>query len=63
MVEPFIKAKHAPITGYRLLVSVSAVSFGLAKATLSYRNAKVIVPSAVEWVYGVVVTLRYVTYP
>jgi hypothetical protein len=47
------------ITGYRVLVSAMAVSFGTAKAYLSYRG-KEAAPKAVEWAYGAVVSLRYV---
>jgi hypothetical protein len=36
-----------------------AISFGTAKAYLSYRG-KEGAPKAVEWVYGAIVSLRYV---
>jgi hypothetical protein len=54
-----VKHKKIPITGYRILVSVSTASFGLAKATLSYKGFAM-APHVVDWVYGVIVTVRYV---
>ncbi|TEB27244.1 hypothetical protein FA13DRAFT_1578794, partial [Coprinellus micaceus] len=46
------------ITGYRVLVSAMAISFGTAKAYLSYRG-KEGAPKAVEWVYGAIVSLSF----
>lgn len=56
--EYLIRPKQIPVTGYRILVSASATSFGITKALLSYRGLKT-APTTVEWVYGVVLTVRY----
>ena len=58
-VDLVVRHRKLPITGYRILVSVSAASFGLVKATLSYRGFAT-APHVVDWVYGVIVTVRYV---
>lgn len=60
-LELLIKPKHPPVTGYRIIVSAAAFSFGMTKATLSYRGQQT-APTAVEWAYGVVVTVMCV-YP
>ena len=54
-----VRHKKLPITGYRILVSFCAGSFGLAKATLSYKGFAT-APHVVDWAYGVIVTVRYV---
>lgn len=53
-----IRPKRPHLTGYRILVGASATAFGLAKALLSYRGVNT-APTAVEWIYGVVITVRY----
>ena len=53
-----LKPKQPSVTGYRILVSASAVSFGMTKAFLSYRGLDT-APTTVEWVYGVMITVRY----
>ncbi|KDQ50622.1 hypothetical protein JAAARDRAFT_186087 [Jaapia argillacea MUCL 33604] len=51
-----IKNLHPPITGYRFLVTMTAVCFGLAKAVLSYLGYSA-APNTVDWVFGVLVTI------
>ena len=58
--ESLIQSKRPPITGYRILVTASAISFGMTKAALSYRGFET-VPTTIEWIYGVVVTLLCVS--
>ena len=54
--------KNRPlITGYRLLVSATAISFGTVKIYISYRG-EITAPKVVEWVYGAFVSLRYVLF-
>ncbi|TFK22028.1 hypothetical protein FA15DRAFT_54082 [Coprinopsis marcescibilis] len=56
-----IKPRRPPVTGYRILVSICVVSFGMAKAGLSY-SGKEAAPTAVEWVFGVFVSLSSVAF-
>ncbi|KAH6907466.1 hypothetical protein BKA70DRAFT_1283082 [Coprinopsis sp. MPI-PUGE-AT-0042] len=58
-VELLVKPRHAPITLYRLMVSLSALGFGLLKAALSYLG-KTLEPTTVDWILGVVVTIGWV---
>ncbi|KDQ50626.1 hypothetical protein JAAARDRAFT_581279 [Jaapia argillacea MUCL 33604] len=51
-----IRSLHPPITGYRFLVTITAVCFGLAKAVLSYLGYST-APNTVDWVFGVLVTI------
>ncbi|KAJ2933428.1 hypothetical protein H1R20_g3681, partial [Candolleomyces eurysporus] len=51
-----IKPKHPPVTGYRILVTTSAIAFGLTKAACSYAGQET-APDAVELVYGAVIAL------
>jgi len=44
------------ITGYRLLVTLLTIIFGMSKAILSYRSQSA-APTTLDWVFGVVVTL------
>ncbi|KAG2014275.1 hypothetical protein CC2G_011108 [Coprinopsis cinerea AmutBmut pab1-1] len=44
------------LTGYRILVSVCGVGFGLAKAGLSYTN-RVGEANQIEWIYGSIITI------
>jgi hypothetical protein len=44
------------ITGYRLLVSLITVTFGMSKAVLSYQGQSA-APTTLDWVFGVVITL------
>ncbi|RXW12048.1 hypothetical protein EST38_g13806 [Candolleomyces aberdarensis] len=55
-LEFLIKPKHPPITGYRILVTASAIIFGMTKAVCSYIGLET-APSTVEWLYGVAITL------
>ncbi|KAJ2936351.1 hypothetical protein H1R20_g741, partial [Candolleomyces eurysporus] len=50
-----LRLKHPPVTGYRIIVTAAAVSFGMTKAVLSYRELEM-APAAIEWIYSVVVT-------
>ena len=59
-MELLLKPRQPSITGYRILVSASAVSFGITKAFLSYQGLDT-APTTVEWVYGVLITVRYDT--
>jgi hypothetical protein len=54
-----IRKPHPPMTGYRILLSVSVLIFGLIKAILTY-TGKSTAPTTIDWVFAVVVTLRYV---
>ncbi|TEB33259.1 hypothetical protein FA13DRAFT_196916 [Coprinellus micaceus] len=54
--EPPPAIRGPLVTGYRLLVSMSALVFGVVKATLSYLGYKT-APTVVEWVFGVVMTV------
>lgn len=54
--ELVVRHAKPPVTGYRILVSAAAVSFGVVKATLSYTGYGA-APKAVDWVYGVIVTV------
>lgn len=47
---------HPKLTGYRLMVIVLTVGFGLSKAILTYRGES-IAPTTLEWVFSVVVFL------
>ena len=44
------------VTGYRLLVSLLTLIFGMSKAVLSYQGQST-APTTVDWVFGVLVTL------
>jgi hypothetical protein len=54
-----IKPKRPPVTGYRIIVTVAAILFGMTKATLSYGGQQT-APTTIEWAYGVVVTVMCV---
>jgi hypothetical protein len=58
-LDVLIKPKHPPVTGYRIIVTAAAISFGMTKAMLSYRGQQT-APTTVEWAYGVVVTVMCV---
>ena len=49
------------ITGYRLLVTLLTVIFGVSKAILSYRGQST-APTTLDWVSGVAVTLGWSTH-
>ncbi|TFK31736.1 hypothetical protein BDQ12DRAFT_92571 [Crucibulum laeve] len=55
-VERLIKPPHPPVTGYRMLVTFTAICFGMVKSSLSYRGLST-APTTIEWIFGVVVTL------
>ncbi|KAJ2934397.1 hypothetical protein H1R20_g2702, partial [Candolleomyces eurysporus] len=55
-LDSLFKPKTLPITGYRIIVTASAISFGMTKAALAYRGFEP-APITVEWIYAVVVTL------
>ncbi|KAJ2918714.1 hypothetical protein MD484_g1676, partial [Candolleomyces efflorescens] len=59
-LDVLIKPKHPPVTAYRMIVTAAAISFGMAKALLSYHGQQT-TPTTVEWAYGVVVTVMCVT--
>lgn len=50
---------HPPLTGYRLLTSISVASFGLVKAGLAYQDFSQ-AANAVDWISGVLLTSWYV---
>jgi hypothetical protein len=49
-------ARASGFTGYRVLVILSASSFGLVKAVLAYQDHST-APATLEWLLGVVVFL------
>ncbi|KAJ3505941.1 hypothetical protein NMY22_g17410 [Coprinellus aureogranulatus] len=56
--ERLIKSGTLPVSGYRILVSLCVISFGTTKALLAYRGLSSHgAPTAVEWVYGILVTV------
>ncbi|KAF6753544.1 hypothetical protein DFP72DRAFT_901982 [Ephemerocybe angulata] len=55
-VDPLIKPKHPSVTGYRILVTGTAISLGLTKAIVAYLGHTT-VPTTLEWIYGILVTL------
>ncbi|KAF8159769.1 hypothetical protein B0H34DRAFT_417352 [Crassisporium funariophilum] len=58
-VGMILTGKHPPITGYRILVTVMALSFGLLKATLSFVGLNM-GATTVECIFGVgIVTCLY----
>ncbi|TEB27242.1 hypothetical protein FA13DRAFT_946534 [Coprinellus micaceus] len=55
-VRPRLYGGHPTLTGYRLLVTTTAVVFGSTKAVLAYLGYTT-APRAIEWVYGVAVSM------
>ncbi|KAH6907465.1 hypothetical protein BKA70DRAFT_356835 [Coprinopsis sp. MPI-PUGE-AT-0042] len=53
--ELLVTPRHPPITLYRLLVTFTALRFGLLKAAFSYLG-KTTEPTTLDWLLGVVVT-------
>jgi len=60
--RPLQLARPSPLTGYPILVTIAAISFGMAKAALGYMDVPVVVTAIVEWVYCVPVALRCVLF-
>ncbi|RXW15582.1 hypothetical protein EST38_g10277 [Candolleomyces aberdarensis] len=55
-LELLLKPETLPMTGYRIIVTASAISFGITKAALAYHGFES-APTTVEWIYAIVVTL------
>ena len=53
--ERLDRFKFPPVTGYRLLTSITVSVFGIVKAHLAYRNVPS-VTNTFDWVGGTVVT-------
>jgi len=47
---------HPKFTLYRMMIFLSTITFGLAKAIETYRN-EVVVPITLEWCFGVIISL------